>query len=162
MPRNRLADLRAAQSDDDDGADDIGINAEVGGMDDFFQEVEFIRENIDKIQNNVDEVKRKHSAILSAPQTDDSKIAYDCKIPCPIYSHVKNPYFAEMKQELEDLMADIKKTANKVRSRLKGESCVFLVLGKLEDLICCAIATCCKTIAFMNSISFLNPIFKML
>ena len=88
--------MRAAQSDDDDGADDIGINAEVGGMDDFFQEVEFIRENIDKIQNNVDEVKRKHSAILSAPQTDD-----------------------KMKQELEDLMADIKKTANKVRSRLK-------------------------------------------
>ena len=28
---------------------------------------------IDKIQSNVDEVKKKHSAILSAPQTDDSK-----------------------------------------------------------------------------------------
>ena len=82
--------MRAAQSDDDDGADDIGINAEVGGMDDFFQEVEFIRENIDKIQNNVDEVKRKHSAILSAPQTDDSKIAYDCKNPCPIFSREKS------------------------------------------------------------------------
>ena len=65
MPRNRLADLRAAQSDDDDGADDIGINDEVRGMDGFFQEVEFIRENIDKIQNNVDEVKRKHSAVPS-------------------------------------------------------------------------------------------------
>jgi len=26
----------------------------------------------------------------------------------------------EVKQELEDLMADIKKTANKVRSKLKG------------------------------------------
>ena len=26
-----------------------------------------------------------------------------------------------MKQELEDLMADIKKTANKVRAKLKGE-----------------------------------------
>lgn len=29
--------------------------------------------------------------------------------------------FAETKQELEDLMADIKKTANKVRAKLKGE-----------------------------------------
>ena len=29
--------------------------------------------SIDKIQANVEEVKRKHSAILSAPQTDDSK-----------------------------------------------------------------------------------------
>jgi hypothetical protein len=28
---------------------------------------------IDKIQNNVEEVKKKHSAILSAPTTDESK-----------------------------------------------------------------------------------------
>merc|ERR1719317_169664 len=62
----------------------------------FFQEVEEIRDNIDKIQGNVEEVKRKHSAILSAPQTDE-----------------------KMKQELEDSMSDIKKTANKVRAKLK-------------------------------------------
>jgi competence protein ComGF len=30
-------------------------------------------------------------------------------------------FFAETKQELEDLMADIKKTANKVRAKLKGK-----------------------------------------
>merc|ERR1711971_1156788 len=64
--------------------------------DEFFQEVEVIRENCDKIQLNVEEVKRKHSSILSAPQTDE-----------------------KMKQELEDLLADIKKTANKVRAKLK-------------------------------------------
>ena len=29
-------------------------------------------------------------------------------------------FISEMKQELEDLMADIKKTANKVRAKLKG------------------------------------------
>lgn len=28
---------------------------------------------IDKIQTNVEEVKKKHSAILSAPQTDESE-----------------------------------------------------------------------------------------
>ena len=39
-------------------------------------QVEEIRDNIDKIQGNVEEVKRKHSAILSAPQTDESR----CKI----------------------------------------------------------------------------------
>jgi len=91
-----------AQSDDDDGSDDIGVNVE-GRMDEFFQEVEDIRENIGKIQNNVEEVKRKHSAILSAPQTDE-----------------------KMKQELEDLMADIKKTANKVRAKLKGMITKFI------------------------------------
>ncbi|XP_059091975.1 syntaxin-1A-like isoform X2 [Tigriopus californicus] len=97
MPKDRLAALRAAQSDEDDlGGEDMAVNVEGGKMDEFFQEVEEIRENIDKIQNNVEEVKRKHSSILSAPQNDE-----------------------KMKQDLEDLMSDIKKTANKVRAKLK-------------------------------------------
>lgn len=98
MPRDRLAALKAAQSDDDDmGADDsMGVNMEGSKMDEFFQEVEEIRENIDKIQTNVDDVKHKHSDILCAPQSDE-----------------------KMKQDLEDLMSDIKKTANKVRAKLK-------------------------------------------
>ncbi|KAG5332440.1 STX protein, partial [Acromyrmex charruanus] len=58
--------------------------------------VEEIREMIDRIQTNVEDVKKKHSAILSAPQTDE-----------------------KVKLELEDLMSDIKKTANKVRAKLK-------------------------------------------
>ena len=36
-------------------------------------QVEEIRENIDKIQANVDEVKKKHSTILASPTTDESK-----------------------------------------------------------------------------------------
>lgn len=39
----------------------------------FSVQVEEIREMIDKIQANVEEVKKKHSAILSAPQSDESK-----------------------------------------------------------------------------------------
>ena len=35
--------------------------------------MEEIRTNIEKIAANVEEVKKKHSAILSAPQPDDSK-----------------------------------------------------------------------------------------
>ncbi|XP_063702603.1 syntaxin-1A isoform X1 [Culicoides brevitarsis] len=101
MTKDRLAALQAAQSDDDDvGPDDVAVNVEGnrdGFMDDFFNEVEEIREMIDKIQANVEEVKKKHSAILSAPQSDE-----------------------KTKQELEDLMADIKKTANRVRGKLKG------------------------------------------
>ncbi|KAH8042229.1 hypothetical protein HPB51_021313 [Rhipicephalus microplus] len=80
------------------GEDDVSVTVEDGAnfMEEFFAEVEEIRENIDKIQANVEEVKKKHSAILSAPQTDE-----------------------KVKHELEDLMADIKKTANKVRAKLK-------------------------------------------
>nr|XP_018912332.1 PREDICTED: syntaxin-1A isoform X4 [Bemisia tabaci] len=99
MTKDRLAALKAAQSDDDEaGSDDVAVNVEGkdGFMDEFFAEVEEIREMIDLIQRNVEEVKKKHSAILSAPQTDE-----------------------KVKQELEDLMADIKKTANKVRAKLK-------------------------------------------
>lgn len=63
-----------AQSDDEDaGMDDVAINVD-GFMDEFFSEVEEIREMIDKIQYNVEEVKKKHSAILSAPQTDESEL----------------------------------------------------------------------------------------
>lgn len=56
--------------------DDVAINVD-GFMDEFFSEVEEIREMIDKIQYNVEEVKKKHSAILSAPQTDESKLRVD-------------------------------------------------------------------------------------
>ena len=43
-------------------------------------QVEEIRDNIDRIQGCVEEVKRKHSAILSAPQTDESKNFVTCNV----------------------------------------------------------------------------------
>lgn len=94
MTRDRLAALRAAQPDDDDVT--IGVEERGGYMDDFFREVEDIRELITRMQENVEEVKKTHSAILSAPQTDE-----------------------KVKQHLEDMMADIKKSANRVRAKLK-------------------------------------------
>ncbi|XP_058457102.1 syntaxin-1A isoform X3 [Malaya genurostris] len=97
MTKDRLAALQAAQSDDEDMPEDVAVPVEGGFMEEFFKDVEDIREMIDKIQANVEEVKKKHSAILSAPQSDE-----------------------KTKQELEDLMADIKKTANRVRGKLKG------------------------------------------
>ncbi|XP_076307137.1 syntaxin-1A-like isoform X13 [Tachypleus tridentatus] len=95
MPKDRLAALKAAQGDEDVV---VSLEESTGmkHMEEFFQEVEEIRENVEKIQANVEEVKKKHSSILSAPQTDE-----------------------KVKQELEDLMADIKKSANKVRTKLK-------------------------------------------
>ncbi|XP_065314408.1 syntaxin-like isoform X2 [Gordionus sp. m RMFG-2023] len=100
--KDRLSALKAAQSDEDEvggAAEDVALDVSggrTGFMDEFFEQVEEIRSNINKIAANVEEVKRKHSAILSAPQSDE-----------------------KVKQELEQLMADIKKTANKVRAKLK-------------------------------------------
>jgi syntaxin 1A len=99
MTKDRLAELRRVRAHSEDGDDvDVAINMDAGGafMEEFFEQVEEIRTNIEKIAANVEEVKKKHSAILSAPQPDDKD-----------------------KEELEELMAVIKKTANKVRGKLK-------------------------------------------
>lgn len=46
-------------------------------------------------------------------------VTYYSFFKCMLYD--LNLFVSEVKQELEDLMADIKKTANKVRAKLKGE-----------------------------------------
>ncbi|NXS40774.1 STX2 protein, partial [Balaeniceps rex] len=66
-------------------------------MDDFFQQVEELRNNIAKIAQNVEEVKKQHSIILSAPNPE-----------------------GRTKEELEELNEEIKKIANKIRARLKA------------------------------------------
>lgn len=97
MPKDRLAALQAAQHDDDEGQCFIALEVDKGNfMDQFFEQVDEIRQMIDLIAANVNEVKQKHSAILSATQTDE-----------------------QIKEQLEQFMADIKKTANKVRGKLK-------------------------------------------
>uniref|UniRef100_A0A6I8NY04 Syntaxin 2 n=1 Tax=Ornithorhynchus anatinus TaxID=9258 RepID=A0A6I8NY04_ORNAN len=66
-------------------------------MDDFFHQVEDLRSNIAKIAQNVEEVKKTHSIILSAPNPD-----------------------GRTKEDLEDLNKEIKKIANKIRAKLKS------------------------------------------
>ncbi|KAF6278571.1 syntaxin 2 [Rhinolophus ferrumequinum] len=66
-------------------------------MDDFFHQVEEIRNSVAKIAQYVEEVKKNHSIILSAPNPE-----------------------GKIKEELEDLNKEIKKTANKVRTKLKS------------------------------------------
>lgn len=47
-----------------------------------------------------------------------------------------NELIAEVKQQLEDLMADIKRTANRVRGKLKGKSRFYnLLLQVLSAII---------------------------
>lgn len=98
MAKDRLAVLFAAQSHGV-GSDDIAVTfEEIGIMDDFFIEVHKIIKMIDKIQANVDQLKKKHSTNLSTPQSDES-----------------------IKQVLDDsLNTDIKKLASKVRTKFKG------------------------------------------
>ncbi|NXC87387.1 STX1A protein, partial [Cercotrichas coryphoeus] len=60
----------AKDSDDDD---EVTVSVDRDRfMDEFFEQVEEIRGFIDKISENVEEVKRKHSAILASPNPDES------------------------------------------------------------------------------------------
>ncbi|XP_056144346.1 syntaxin-1B [Lampris incognitus] len=86
--------LFAKDSDDDEEVVQVDRDH---FMDEFFEQVEEIRGCIEKLSEDVEQVKKQHSAILAAPNPDE-----------------------KTKQELEDLTADIKKTANKVRSKLKA------------------------------------------
>uniref|UniRef100_G3TS63 Syntaxin-1A n=1 Tax=Loxodonta africana TaxID=9785 RepID=G3TS63_LOXAF len=90
--------LLPKQAKDSDDDDDVTVTVDRERfMDEFFEQVEEIRGFVDKISESVEEVKRKHSAILASPNPDE-----------------------KTKEELEELMSDIKKTANKVRSKLKS------------------------------------------
>ncbi|XP_078533329.1 syntaxin-3 isoform X3 [Lissotriton helveticus] len=94
--KDRLEQLKATQDTDD--VDDVELAIDNSAfMDEFFSQIEEIRQNIDKISEDVDEVKKLYSVILSAP------------IPEP-----------KTKDDLEKLTVDLKKMANSVRNRLKA------------------------------------------
>ncbi|RXN19546.1 piwi 1 [Labeo rohita] len=84
------------QSASEDGGVTVSMERD-GFMQDFFRKVEEIRGVIGKISSLVNEVKKKHSVILSAPNPDE-----------------------RTKEELEQFTVEIKKHANFVRNSLKS------------------------------------------
>ncbi|KAM5238151.1 syntaxin-2 [Ctenodactylus gundi] len=93
--RDRLPELSACRKNDD--GDTTVVVEKDHFMDDFFHQVEEIRNGIAKIAHCVEEVRKNHSIILSAPNPE-----------------------GKIKEELEDLNKEIKKTANKIRAKLKA------------------------------------------
>uniref|UniRef100_A0A8C3J9Z1 Syntaxin-2 n=1 Tax=Calidris pygmaea TaxID=425635 RepID=A0A8C3J9Z1_9CHAR len=94
--KDRLADLAEVRCKGNEDGETVIVEKD-HFMDDFFQQVEELRNNIAKIAQNVEEVKKQHSIILSAPNPE-----------------------GRTKEELEELNEEIKKIANKVRARLKS------------------------------------------
>eukprot|EP00117_Sycon_ciliatum_P010641 scpid92857/ scgid2654/ Syntaxin len=94
--KDRLAALhQAAHVSADDFGDAAPHDTENASQ--LFDEIERVRDEIQKIQMNVEEVRKKHSAILGSPSPDPKD-----------------------KEELEALMFAIKKSANAVRAKLKS------------------------------------------
>ncbi|KAI2656587.1 Syntaxin-1B [Labeo rohita] len=78
------------QGKETEEVDEVAVSVEKGFMDEFFEQVEEIRGFIDSLAEKVEEVKINHSAILASPNPDE-----------------------KTKADLEELMTDIKKLANK-------------------------------------------------
>uniref|UniRef100_A0A672IX94 Syntaxin 3 n=1 Tax=Salarias fasciatus TaxID=181472 RepID=A0A672IX94_SALFA len=92
--KDRLEQLKATCDQDDDEVEIAVDNAAF--MDEFFCQIEDIRNSIDKIDENVAEVKKLYSVILSAPTSDQ-----------------------KTQDDLEAITNDIKKMANNARNKLK-------------------------------------------
>lgn len=101
MGKDRLQELVGDQEDGENAEEpEVVINFEDQNdpMEKFFTEVKEIRGMIDEIDSNIQDVKKKHSAIKATAFSD----ALD-----------------RLRVELEDLMANIKQKANEVKTRLK-------------------------------------------
>ncbi|XP_064198006.1 syntaxin 3b isoform X2 [Anguilla rostrata] len=94
--KDRLEQLKATCDTDD--TDDVELAVDNAAfMDELFCQIEEIRTTVDKIDENVVEVKKLYSIILSAPTSDQ-----------------------ETQDHLEALTLDIKKLANNARNKLKS------------------------------------------
>ncbi|CAB1445545.1 unnamed protein product [Pleuronectes platessa] len=93
--KDRLPELTASRTAPDE---DVAVTLDRDGfMESFFRRVEEVRGLIDKIAYQVEEVRKMHSMILSAPNPDD-----------------------RTKDQLDALTNDIKGNANVVRTKLKS------------------------------------------
>lgn len=98
--KDRLAQLRELQQDGPPDFEETTLSDDDKTnpfLNDFFSQIEVIQQDIRDIQENVQDIKKKHSAILAAPQSGD-----------------------KMKEELEQSMADVTRCANRVKQSLKG------------------------------------------
>ncbi|XP_035600303.1 syntaxin-3-like isoform X1 [Oncorhynchus keta] len=92
--KDRLEQLKATCDNDDEEVEIAIDNAAF--MDDFFSQIDDIRISIDKIDENVSEIKKLYSVILSAPTSDQ-----------------------KTQDDLEAVTNNIKKMANNARNKLK-------------------------------------------
>ncbi|THD26184.1 S-syntaxin [Fasciola hepatica] len=97
MTKDLIGALRAAQPEDATDLPDASLALDGPQyMNDFFAQVEEIRNLIERVQALVEDVKNKHSDILSSPNQDETT-----------------------KAQLEEAMSEIKMIAHKVRAKLK-------------------------------------------
>lgn len=73
--KDRTQELRQGKETEEE--EEVAVGMDKGFMDEFFEQVEEIRVFIESLAEKVEEVKRKHSAILAAPNPDESFRSYE-------------------------------------------------------------------------------------
>lgn len=96
--KDRFAELEQFPGRPTEEVESTAIDLGDDEIDGFFKQIDDIRENINTISQKVEDTKKKYQTISAATSTDEED---------------------RVKAELEEQQADIKKYANKVRSRLK-------------------------------------------
>lgn len=104
MVRDRLKELQKIQEEDgvtDDKLDghvnlSMEVTAEQASMDRFFSQIEEVQEGVHKIEAAIDQVRKKHSEILTSSHTEP-----------------------DVKKELDDLTAEIKRVGARINLKLK-------------------------------------------
>lgn len=114
MARDRLAALKACQDPDEFTSielHELSGSGDSTSVQEFYREVQELISFIDRLSENVEDVKKTHSLMLSTPQIDD-----------------------EVKTHLESVMADITSDANKVKSKLKQIGMTTEQIGQQDAL----------------------------
>lgn len=90
---------------------DLNQVRESTSVEEFYKECEELISSIDRLGENVDDVKKTHSLILSTPQVDDN-----------------------VKKHLESVMDSIQKEANRIKLKLKHMGQVTEAIGQQHQL----------------------------
>ncbi|KAI2661512.1 Piwi-like protein 1 [Labeo rohita] len=129
--RDRLADLNGGrQSASEDGGVTVSMERD-GFMQDFFRKVEEIRGVIGKISSLVNEVKKKHSVILSAPNPDETmqqnlptdeqmnQASVDARIQKTQYTNLSRKFVEVMTQYSEAQVLFREKSKSRIQRQLE-------------------------------------------
>lgn len=114
MAKDRLAALKACQDPDEFTSielQDISNSGDSTSVEEFYKEVQELIDLIERLSENVEDVKKTHSLILSTPQVDD-----------------------EIKKHLESVMADITSDATTVKGKLKQMGQKTEQIGQQDSL----------------------------
>uniref|UniRef100_A0A6I8NG78 Syntaxin 2 n=1 Tax=Ornithorhynchus anatinus TaxID=9258 RepID=A0A6I8NG78_ORNAN len=120
--KDRLPDLTSFKKNED-GETTVVVEKD-HFMDDFFHQVEDLRSNIAKIAQNVEEVKKTHSIILSAPNPDGTiEQSFDQDENANRTSvdlRIRKTQHSVLSRKFVDVMTEYNETQTLFRERSKG------------------------------------------